>query len=351
MDVFSSLPQPFSRAEAITAGHTASAVSRAARRGSLTKVSRGLYAVSAPWCQRPVWERHRDLSRAAARLTPDAILSHSSAAAVMGLPHPAYAPDLVSMTVLDDVRTSPTDDWRRFHRGATPYAHIEICDGHARLNPPRTVIDCARELHGRDALAVADGALRAGVVSHAQLLAVRRHQRRWPGVAASNDVLLLADGRRENWLESVSAWAMARWGCPPATPQVEILTPDGEFIARVDNLWPEQGIVGEADGVQKYLLGGATDDAVRAALAEEEHRQARLLQHGLRVLRWTPREAISGAEIHGRLQALLLASPLHTVSAVYRCACCRSPLVECAVDEELRRWRARLATEFERRFW
>ena len=179
---------------------------------------------------------------------------------------------------------------------------------------------------------------------------MRRHQRRWPGVTGSNDVLLLADGRRENWLESASAWSMARWGCPPPSPQVEILSPEGELLARVDCLWAEHGIVGEADGVQKYLLNGATDQAVRAALAKEARREARLVDHGLAVIRWTPREAISGEELHGRLQHLMLPHP-RRVTAVYRCSCCRMPSAECAVDSALRTRRAELAKEFARWFW
>jgi hypothetical protein len=351
MDAFSALPQPFSRTEAVDAGHSGSALSRGARRGSLTKVGRGLYAVTPGWSSLEPWRRHRDLCRAAARLTPDAILSHSGAAADMGLPHPAYPPELVTMTVLDTERTSPPTDWRRFHRGTTPYAHIEICAGHARLNPSRTVIDCARELHGRDALAIADGALRGGLVTHECLVQMRRHQRRWPGVAGSNSVLMLADGRRENWLESASAWSIARWGCPAPTPQVEVFSPDGEFLARVDTLWAEHGIVGEADGVQKYLVEGATDEAVRIALADEARRESRLVEHGLAVMRWTPHEAISGGELHGRLQHLMGTSEPQRVNAVYRCSCCRMPLSDCAVDSALRARRAELAKEFERWFW
>lgn len=169
------------------------------------------------------------------------------------------------MTLLDDSRTAPREDWRRFHRGATPYCDIEIHSGYARLNGHRTVIDCARHLHGRDGLAIADSALRAEITAHDALLEVRRRQRRWTSATRATSVLLLADGRRENWLESASAWAIKAWDLPDPVPQVEILSPEGEFVARVDNLWPDHGVVGEADGVSKYLLDGTTDEAVTQA--------------------------------------------------------------------------------------
>ena len=350
MDDFALLPQPFSRHEALSLGFTSASLSRATSAGTLQRLGRGVYAVRSPWSAHEPWQRHQFLSLAAARLTPDAILSHASAAAAMGLPHPAYPPERVSMTLLDDARTSRPDDWRRFHRGATPHRHIELDGGRPRLTPTRTVVDCARVLLPRDALAIADGALRAGLVTHDGLLAMRRHQRRWPGVASMTGILLLADGRRENWLESASAWALAAWGVPAPVPQVEVLAPDGEFLARVDALWPELGVVGEADGVGKYLIQGTTEQAVSGAVAAEVSREKRLLHHGLAVIRWTPAEAVSGEALHGRLQPYLTRPPLRH-SAVFRCGCCRAPLAECAIDRRLRRWRILVRKEFERSVW
>ncbi|GAA4122132.1 type IV toxin-antitoxin system AbiEi family antitoxin domain-containing protein [Knoellia locipacati] len=346
-----SLPQPFSRTEALAAGVTEWSVRACLTSRSLITLGKGLYAVREPWLAESQWARHRQMAVAAARLTPDAIVSHASGAALLGLPHPAYAPDKVAMTLLDDVRTSRRDSWRRFHRGRTPPDHVLIRHGVPGLVAARVVIDSGREVHGRDALAIADGAVRTGLVDFDELLDMRCHQRHWPGIAATNQILLLVDGRRENWLESASAWSMSRWDLPMGIPQVNVFTPDGEFVGRPDVLWPDHGLVGEADGVGKYLVDGATDDAVRALLGRETVREAGMAELGLEVIRWTPSESILGDAIHTRFTQSADASRGSRVRAVFRCTCCNHPLEECVVEAELLVWRRRVVRLLERRVW
>lgn len=351
MNTFDSLPQPFVRADAVAAQVSPRAISRAVATGALVVVSPRLYAVRSPWEVHPAWVRHRHLSEAAVRVTKDAIVSHASDAALLGLPHPTHPPSRVSMTLMEDARTLRADSWRRFHRAGTPYEHVEIREGVPRLIPARTVIDCARVLHPRDALAIADGALRCRLVTYEELLAMRRHQRRWPGVVRSNDILMLADGRRENWLESASAWAAHRWGLPVGIPQVNIVSPEGHLSGRCDVLWPTEGIVGEADGVDKYLLDGATEAAVLRRLEDEEVRECGFTDLGLEVVRWSPHEAIDGTEIHGRFQGALRPAGSPSVIADFVCSCCERPLAECSVDEYLRQWRRQLTEEFAPKVW
>jgi hypothetical protein len=351
MSAFASLPQPFVRADVVAADLSPREVSRAVARGTLIVVGDRLYAVRTVWEDKPAWMRHRMLAEAAVRLTKDAIVSHASDAALLGLPHPVHPPCRVSMTLMDDARTLRGDSWRRFLRANTPYEHVEIRDGVPRLILARTVLDCARQLHPRDALAIADGALRCGRVTHAELLTMRRHQRGWPKVTQSNDVLMLADGRRENWLESASAWAVHRWGLPVGIPQVNILDGDGRLMGRADVLWPDEGLVGEADGVDKYLLDGATSEAVLHRLEAESVRERGLRGLGLGVARWGPRDAIDGGVIHTRFRAAAQAGGLARVGAELVCSCCDRPLTECAVEEDLRQWRRQLAEEFARKVW
>lgn len=351
MNAFASLPEPFSRADVVAADLSPRAVSRAVAAGSLSVVGNRLYAVRSLWEAAPAWERHRRLAEAAVRLTKDAIISHASDAALLGLPHPTHAPSRVSMTLMGDARTLRTDSWRRFLRGAIPYEHVEIRDGVPRLVPARTVLDCARQLHPRDALAIADGALRAGLVRHSDLLTMRRFQSGWPGVIQSNDVLLLADGRRENWLESASAWAAHRWGLPVGVPQVNIVDSDGRLAGRCDVLWPDEGLVGEADGVEKYLLDGGTSVAVQRRLEQERVREQGFVGLGLGVVRWSPREAVDGAEIHWRFRQATRTDGRVGVSAEFVCSCCDRQLSKCAVEEDLRSWRALLAQEFAPKVW
>jgi hypothetical protein len=351
MSVFASLPQPFARADVVGADLSPREMSRAAARGTLVVVGDRLYAVRSSWEDKPAWARHRLLAEAAVRLTKDAIVSHASDAALLGLPHPAHPPCRVSMTLMDDARTLRADSWRRFLRARLPYEHVEIRDGVPRLVLARTVLDSARQLHPRDALAIADGALRSGRVTREGLLAMRRYQRGWPGVTQSNDVLLLADGRRENWLESASAWAVHRWGLPVGIPQVNILDGDGRFMGRADVLWPDEGLVGEADGVDKYLLDGSSSEAVLHRLEAESVREQGFRRLGLEVARWGPRDAISGDEIYSRFRAAARVDGLAGIRGQLACSCCDRPLAECAVEEDLRQWRRLLSEEFARKVW
>lgn len=347
---FSFLPQPFSRHEVLRSGITATALSEAVKAAFVIRLGSGLYAVRSSWESLTPWRQHHLLSLAAARLTPDAVLSHASNAAALELPHAAYPPSRVTMTLLGDERTSRRHDWRQFHRGETPLDHLELDAGRARTTADRTVVDCARELHGRDALAIADGALRRPMVTEQSLFEMRRHQRRWPRITRMDQALLLADGRRENWLESASAWSIAEAGLPAPTPQVEVFTLDGEFIARVDNLWPELGVVGEADGVGKYLLDGATEEGVARALAAETVRQGRLEQRGLAVARWTTAESITGDAIAGQVAPFLM-GPTPRMRAIFRCSCCKKALKDCDVEERLAAFRLVVAKAMERKIW
>ncbi len=351
MSDFAALPQPFARPDVVAADLSPRAMSRAVAAGTLCVVSHRLYAVREGWEERPAWVRHRLLAEAAVRLTKNAIISHASDAALLGLPHPTYPPARVSMTLIEDARTLRADSWRRFLRANTPYEHVQLREGVPRLAPARTVLDCTRELHPRDALAIADGALRAGLVTHADLLAMRRHQRGWPQVRQSNDVLMLADGRRENWLESVSAWSVHRWGLPVGIPQVNIVDGEGHLAGRADVLWPDQGLVGEADGVQKYLLDGATSDAVQHRLEQERVREQGFVRLGLGVVRWSPREAIDGAQVYARFRAAARGDGLMGVTAEFVCSCCDRPFRECVVEAELEQWRRLLTQEFAPKAW
>jgi len=122
----------------------------------------------------------------------------------------------------------------------------------------------------------ADGALRVGV-THQELIAVLARARRWPGVVAARAAIAFSDPRAETPLESISRVAFHALGLPAPEPQVEIWY-GGELVARVDFLWREQLVVGEADGRGKYA---SVED-----LYQEKRREERLRDLGFEVVRW-----------------------------------------------------------------
>lgn len=331
---FAHLPQPFTRAECLTSGATSRQLDRAVGQGELTRIVSGLYAVAPRWDDLEPWDRHLAVAQTAARTTPDAIVSHASGAALLGLPMPPRPPARATLTLLDDHRTSEGDSWRRFHRGHTPPEHVVIDRGLPYLVPSRTVIDCIRDMRPGDALAVLDAALGSGLVNGTDLVEMRRHQRRWPGIAAADHILRLGDGRRESWLESSSAWAMAKLEVPRGIPQVVVRDADGRFIGRVDVLWPELGVVGEADGQGKYLLGenraGLSDEELVArAMLAQDVREEGLLDLGLQVFRWGPAQLADPVELYSRFFTAVARADPEAVTARFTCSCCGVPLTDC----------------------
>lgn len=330
---FTDLPQPFVRTECLQIGTSERVLDRSLTRGDLTRIAPGLYAVPSAWTDLPPWERHLALARTAVRATPDAIVSHTSAAALLGLPMPPRPPQRATMTLLDDRRTSEDDGWRRFHRGRTPAEQIVLHGGHPHLVASRTVIDCIRDMLPGDALAVVDAALRRGLVTGSDLVQMRRHERRWPGIAAADRILPLGDGLRESWFESASAWVMAGWEVPRGIPQVIVRDSHGRFVGRVDVLWPDLGVVGEADGRGKYLLetdGSLPLDEVAArAVIDQGRRESRLRDLGLEVVRWDPDDLGEPLGLLARFHAAVGRARPEFVTARYECSCCHRPLTDC----------------------
>ncbi|HEY0168110.1 MAG TPA: hypothetical protein VGB75_13795 [Jatrophihabitans sp.] len=74
---------------------------------------------------------------------------------------------------------------------------------------------------------------------------------------------------------------MSAWGELPRT-QAELFSTDGRFLTRVDFYWPDLGVVGEADGREKY-----TDQE----LWREKRRQEALTDRGVVLARWGWSEA------------------------------------------------------------
>lgn len=259
------------------------------RNGDLTRLRRGFYAPSEALDSR---SGHLKRIRATAPLVDDtSVFSHTSAAVIHGLPTPREDLDTVTMT-----RRSPG------HGDRSPrlrVRHTEITDDEITLIDDlpvttlvRTVTDLARTSDHGWALATVDAALGRGVTGeelHNQLaLHPRLH-----GRSRARRIIRLADARAESPAESFSRLSIARAGLPTPELQVEIVDPAGEVIARPDFLWPDQGVVGEVDGIIKYrdlLLPG---QAPAAVILAEKQRDARLERCGYRVIHWGWAEASS----------------------------------------------------------
>jgi hypothetical protein len=218
------------------------------------------------------------------------VLAHATAARAWGLPTP-----LPPEPPLTFIATRPPA--RR--NGGVRVLVAELCDHDVVerglvlvTSVPRTVVDCARSLPARDALAIADAAMRRGLTTAGQLAAAVERQRGRPQIDRARQVLALCDPRRENAFESWSAWSFHENGVPQPVWQATLCDEDGVFLARPDGWW-ESGVAGEADGRVKYRLaalerGGLTGENLAKVLDDERARESRLRRAGALLVRWSP---------------------------------------------------------------
>jgi hypothetical protein len=327
------LPQPFLASEAVAAGLSSTSIAGAVRRRHIIPVAASLYAVPGPWLELSQQELHMAMSRAASASVETAAVSHQSAALLHGLPHPLGPLGAVSLTLPKSDRTAGRDDWRRLLDGDLPDDHLTTVSGLPVTTVDRTVVDCFRQLRLRDALAIADGALRVGATNLDDLRAMRAFQTRWPGITKADAGMSIADARRESWLESASVATAHQLGFSLPMSQVWIHDMDGRPIGRVDFLWPLAGVVGEADGRGKYLgeYSAAEWDAIEAAehMLAERDRERDLESVGFAVARWDTGALRRGG--NGLAEALREARRRADPSAI-RC------LWRQNIDDELRLW-------------
>jgi hypothetical protein len=269
----------FTHAEALAAGWTTGALRWSVAAGVAVRHRPGIYGPRSPEATDP-WraarERIRTAATAAVLANPHAAASHTAAAVLHDLPV-WYLPDTPCVTVAP--RFVGDIEGAHLHRAKTPDRHLEMI-GVPVTAVERTVIDVGREHGVLSALVLADAALHSERTTIDALRTCLRDCRGWPGVRAGRQAVDLADCRSESPLETASRYKL-RGLVPSPEPQASIRDLSGRFIGRTDFLWDDLGVVGEADGMDKY------DDNERVSLRDERVRQELLERCGLVVVRWT----------------------------------------------------------------
>jgi hypothetical protein len=236
----------------------------------------------------------------------DSVIAVQSAAAVRRLPTVSALPREVHL--ISQRGRSGTRDGVSIHRLSLDPADVTLLPNrpggdpaHRRLlvtSPLRTWVDIARTSTLADALSVGDRALRDGLLRADELseAADLVHGRGSQRVRAAAG---LVHAGRETPLESWSAACFHEWELPQPQVQVVVVVEDhsGRFVGRVDFLWEEFGVIGEADGALKY------DD--RAANYAEKRREDWLRELGLRVIRWGWADLRHPDRLRQRLEAAL----------------------------------------------
>ena len=271
----------FTTSQAVAHGLTHERLRRAVERGEIERVGRGIYADRLTYAaaQASPFSAY-DLRAAAAvtRLRRACLVSHESAAAVWRLSLLDDPPARIRVTRPAQSRTGT--QWQaavRITHASLPVLHRRIQRGIPITSVGRTVVDLARSLPFREAVVVADSALRQRLVSRGGLSLVLLDCAHWPGAPQATTVIRFADDRAESPLESISRAIFYEYGLP--APDLQVWLGDEPARHRVDFLWRKQRTIGEADGRGKYVQP--------ADLWKEKRRQDALNDLGYEVTRWT----------------------------------------------------------------
>lgn len=269
-------------------GADATVIRRLLGAGGWRRARRGVYrdmSFAARRLPGPAVAQHARSAGLVAALGSGTVVSHVTAARLLDLPLPPGAPNDVVLTRRPPARSNRVGPSTRVH--VADYTDLDVREvyGVPVLAGPRLVLDCCSALSPPDALAVADAALGRNLVTGAELRSALHRRRRWPGVRTAALVVGRADPLAENWLESVSRWWLAEAGLPRPVLQQRFVDDRGTVRARADFWFPEQGVVGEADGEGKY--------AQPSALYAEKMREDWLRdRYQVEVVRWVTAEMI-----------------------------------------------------------
>jgi hypothetical protein len=166
--------------------------------------------------------------------------------------------------------------------------------------PARTVIDLACDLDFREAVVAMDSALHQDLTNKPELSAAFGRLARKPGIEAARKVAEFGDGCVESPLESVTRVVFHEFGLP--APRLQVwLSSD----IRVDKFWPigSFGVVGEDDGLGKFIDGGPV--RTREYVRLEAERDAKLEAMGYEVLHFSWTDLADPARLVARVREAL----------------------------------------------
>ncbi len=214
---------------------------------------------------------------------PDVVVAGRSAALVHDLPVWKFPPAPELIRHPDRGRPGGV----RLLRTCAVEIEVDVLDGLRVTTMERTASDVALSWPTPTALVTVDAVLRRGV---SRSVITKTLQARGPirGVRRARATLGLATERSESPLESYSRGELVGHGIPRPWVNPWLRLPAG--WVRVDNYWPELGIVGEADGSVKYRDAEPQASPTAPVLWAEKLRQEAIENVGLLVVRWTADE-------------------------------------------------------------
>ncbi|MGI8792562.1 MAG: hypothetical protein ACR2H3_05210 [Acidimicrobiales bacterium] len=324
----------FTAREAIEHGLSADDINAYCRQRSVIRLGRGTYLEADVWQQADEPRRHvlmtsAHVLRVGSELRGGLALSHTSAAAWWKLPllsvptrghmtrthdgpghartrftvHQRYGPEqcssatdrrgAASQGVIDMKREGPpgpqrplaamapaTSTPQRALAAMAPAVHSAVVPSVTPVVSPALAALGVAHLEGFVPGVVAlDAALRRELATRAEIDEWLGSLGHWPGLRLMRRAAAAADARSESPLETRARLVLSSLGFCPRL-QVTLRTADGSFVARVDMLLEELGVVVEVDGRVKYADRSSTE-----VVLSEKRRESAIVDLGYAVLR------------------------------------------------------------------
>lgn len=263
----------FTRPEALRWGLTDNDLVGGIRSGQVERLTRGVYGL--PQTGQTPEQRHAWRARAILRSRPDAWAGARSALALAGLPLVDADLDHVVLHTVSKEQYSGPDT---VTYPLPPDEPEIIVDGARSVSLETAIFQTIARDSPQTAIAAADAALHRGLVNMASLEAT--HARLGRLATRGRHLLTSVDPRSESPGESIARLVITDLGHHVAS-QVEIRTPTGELIGRVD-LLIDGIVIAEFDGAVKYERAEGRD-----ALIREKRREDALRALGYVVIRIT----------------------------------------------------------------
>lgn len=240
-------------ADLLSAGVGKRAVSAAVRSGELLRVHRGVYtSVPLPERARHLVSGGRpdagylaEVRAILLAMGPSAVAGGRTAAVLWGFDL-LVEPTSVEVVTRSARGHEPPEGAKVTRKRDLAATDLLVLGGQALrvLTPVETVVHCALTRPLREAVVIADSALRGGLELaelHTALTAAR------PSALRLRRVLALVDPDSGSVLESVLRVLLAQHGLVPES-QVNLYDAQGRLIGRVDFLFRDQRLVVECDG-------------------------------------------------------------------------------------------------------
>lgn len=294
---------PFTAAQARAAGCSRATIRYALRTGRWVPLRRGVYVEAshlAAVAESAAKLHALDVAALLLVIDRDAVAGATSAARIFGMDQLGRpGPEPVLLTSAAAIKGAHRSGYR-LRSTVLPAHHRTTGHGVPITSAARTVVDLARTRSFTEGVVVADSALRKGLVTLEQLSGMIEDCSTWRGITRARRVVQLTDPLAESVLESLSRAAIYQQNLPAPRTQVPLGDAFGRRC-RVDFLWEDLRVVGEADGLDKYETSGerTTREVVRA----EKRREEWLADAGFEVVRWGWEDANDPPRLAHRLRA------------------------------------------------